>query len=407
MSEKKSATFYQNIQAQIAQVKADGLYKAERVITTAQQSQIAVTTGEQVINFCANNYLGLANHPALITAAKKGLDEHGFGMASVRFICGTQDIHKELEQGISKFLGMEDTILYSSCFDANAGLFETILTSEDAIISDALNHASIIDGVRLCKAKRYRYANNDMAALEQNLIDADAAGARFKLIATDGVFSMDGVIANLKGVCDLADKYNAMVMVDDSHAVGFVGEQGRGSHEFCEVMGRVDILTGTLGKAMGGASGGYTSAKKEVVEWLRQRSRPYLFSNSLAPSIVNASLQVLKLLAEGGELRRTLKENTAYFRTKMEAAGFTCAGANHAIVPVMLGDAQVASDMADRLLAEGIYVIGFSFPVVPKGEARIRTQISAAHTKAQLDQAIAAFVKIGKAMDIIPSSISE
>ena len=407
MSENKSATFYQNIQAQITQVKADGLYKAERVITTAQQSQIAVTTGEQVINFCANNYLGLANHPALITAAKKGLDEHGFGMASVRFICGTQDIHKELEQGISKFLGMEDTILYSSCFDANAGLFETILTSEDAIISDALNHASIIDGVRLCKAKRYRYANNDMAALEQNLIDADAAGARFKLIATDGVFSMDGVIANLKGVCDLADKYNAMVMVDDSHAVGFVGEQGRGSHEFCEVMGRVDILTGTLGKAMGGASGGYTSAKKEVVEWLRQRSRPYLFSNSLAPSIVNASLQVLKLLAEGGELRRTLKENTAYFRTKMEAAGFTCAGANHAIVPVMLGDAQVASDMADRLLAEGIYVIGFSFPVVPKGEARIRTQISAAHTKAQLDQAIAAFVKIGKAMDIIPSSISE
>ena len=407
MSENKSATFYQNIQAQITQVKADGLYKAERVITTAQQSQIAVTTGEQVINFCANNYLGLANHPALITAAKKGLDEHGFGMASVRFICGTQDIHKELEQGISKFLGMEDTILYSSCFDANAGLFETILTSEDAIISDALNHASIIDGVRLCKAKRYRYANNDMAVLEQNLIDADAAGARFKLIATDGVFSMDGVIANLKGVCDLADKYNAMVMVDDSHAVGFVGEQGRGSHEFCEVMGRVDILTGTLGKAMGGASGGYTSAKKEVVEWLRQRSRPYLFSNSLAPSIVNASLQVLKLLAEGGELRRTLKENTAYFRTKMEAAGFTCAGANHAIVPVMLGDAQVASDMADRLLAEGIYVIGFSFPVVPKGEARIRTQISAAHTKAQLDQAIAAFVKIGKAMDIIPSSISE
>ena len=343
----------------------------------------------------------------MITAEKKGLDEHGFGMASVRFICGTQDIHKELEQGISKFLGMEDTILYSSCFDANAGLFETILTSEDAIISDALNHASIIDGVRLCKAKRYRYANNDMSALEQNLIDADAAGARFKLIATDGVFSMDGVIANLKGVCDLADKYNAMVMVDDSHAVGFVGEQGRGSHEFCEVMGRVDILTGTLGKAMGGASGGYTSAKKEVVEWLRQRSRPYLFSNSLAPSIVNASLQVLKLLAEGGELRRTLKENTAYFRTKMEAAGFTCAGANHAIVPVMLGDAQVASDMADRLLAEGIYVIGFSFPVVPKGEARIRTQISAAHTKAQLDQAIAAFVKIGKAMDIIPSSISE
>lgn len=407
MSENKSETFYQNLQEQINQVKSEGLYKAERVITTAQQAQIAVNSGEKVINFCANNYLGLANHPELIAAAKVGLDEHGFGMASVRFICGTQDIHKTLEQGISSFLGMEDTILYSSCFDANAGLFETLLTDEDAIISDALNHASIIDGVRLCKAKRYRYANNDMAALEQNLIAADEAGARFKLIATDGVFSMDGVIANLKGVCDLADKYNAMVMVDDSHAVGFVGEQGRGSHEFCDVMGRVDIITGTLGKAMGGASGGYTSAKKEVIEWLRQRSRPYLFSNSLAPSIVNASLRVLKLLADGDDLRQTLKENTAYFRRNMEAAGFTCAGANHAIVPVMLGDAQVASDMADKLLAEGIYVIGFSFPVVPKGQARIRTQISAAHTKVQLDQAIAAFTKIGKAMNVIPTDVSE
>jgi len=396
-----SANFYNHIQDQIAQVKTEGLYKAERVITTAQQAQIAVNTGEQVINFCANNYLGLANHPELIAAAKTGLDEHGFGMASVRFICGTQDIHKELEQGISQFLGMEDTILYSSCFDANAGLFETLLGPEDAIISDALNHASIIDGVRLCKAKRFRYANNDMAALEQCLIDAEEAGARFKLIATDGVFSMDGVIANLKGVCDLADKYNAMVMVDDSHAVGFVGEQGRGSHEYCDVMGRVDIMTGTLGKAMGGASGGYTSAKKEVIEWLRQRSRPYLFSNSLAPAIVNASIQVLKLLAQGGELRKTLKENTAYFRSNMEAAGFTCAGADHAIVPVMLGDAKVASDMANKLLAEGIYVIGFSFPVVPKGKARIRTQISAAHTKAQLDQAILAFTRIGKEMGII------
>ncbi len=396
-----SANFYNHIQDQIAQVKTEGLYKAERVITTAQQAKIAVNTGEQVINFCANNYLGLANHPELITAAKTGLDEHGFGMASVRFICGTQDIHKELEQGISQFLGMEDTILYSSCFDANAGLFETLLGPEDAIISDALNHASIIDGVRLCKAKRFRYANNDMAALEQCLIEADEAGARFKLIATDGVFSMDGVIANLKGVCDLADKYNAMVMVDDSHAVGFVGEQGRGSHEYCDVMGRVDIITGTLGKAMGGASGGYTAAKKEVIEWLRQRSRPYLFSNSLAPAIVNASLQVLKLLAEGGELRKTLKDNTTYFRSEMEAAGFTCAGADHAIVPVMLGDAKVASDMANKLLAEGIYVIGFSFPVVPKGQARIRTQISAAHTKAQLDQAISAFTRIGKEMGII------
>jgi len=401
MSKNNSVNFYSHIQEQITQVKTEGLYKAERIITTAQQAKIAVNTGEEVVNFCANNYLGLANNPELIAAAKKGLDEHGFGMASVRFICGTQDIHKELERGISEFLGLEDTILYSSCFDANAGLFETLLGPEDAIISDALNHASIIDGVRLCKAKRFRYANNDMAALEQSLIEADAGGARFKLIATDGVFSMDGVIANLKGVCDLADKYNAMVMVDDSHAVGFVGENGRGSHEYCEVMGRVDILTGTLGKAMGGASGGYTSAKKEVIEWLRQRSRPYLFSNSLAPAIVNASLQVLKLLAEGGELRKTLKENTAYFRNNMEAAGFTCAGADHAIVPVMLGDAKVASDMANQLLAEGIYVIGFSFPVVPKGQARIRTQISAAHTKEQIDQAIYAFTRIGKEMGVI------
>ena len=393
--------FYTHLTAQIEQVKEDGLYKAERIITTAQQPQIAVNTGEDVVNFCANNYLGLANHPELIAAAKTGLDEHGFGMASVRFICGTQDIHKTLEQGISEFLGMEDTILYSSCFDANAGLFETLLGPDDAIISDALNHASIIDGVRLCKAKRFRYANNDMAALEQSLIEADAAGARFKLIATDGVFSMDGVIANLKGVCDLADKYDAMVMVDDSHAVGFVGEQGRGSHEYCEVMGRVDIITGTLGKAMGGASGGFTSAKREVVEWLRQRSRPYLFSNSLAPAIVNASLKVLELLAQGDALRKTLKDNAAYFRNSMEAAGFTCAGADHAIVPVMLGDAKVASAMADRLLAEGIYVIGFSFPVVPKGQARIRTQISAAHTKAQLDHAIEAFIRIGKEMAVI------
>jgi glycine C-acetyltransferase len=393
--------FYKHLENEIQQVKTDGLYKAERVITTAQQAKISVNTGEEVVNFCANNYLGLANHPSLISAAKAGLDEHGFGMASVRFICGTQDIHKTLEQKLSKFLGMEDTILYSSCFDANAGLFETLLGPEDAIISDALNHASIIDGVRLCKAKRYRYANNDAAELEKQLIAADQAGARFKLIATDGVFSMDGVIANLKAVCDLADKYNAMVMVDDSHAVGFVGEQGRGSHEYCEVMGRVDIITGTLGKAMGGASGGYTAAKKEVVEWLRQRSRPYLFSNSLAPAIVNASIQVIDLLADGDALRKTLKDNAAYFRTNMEAAGFTCGGADHAIIPVMLGDAQVASDMADRLLAQGIYVIGFSFPVVPKGQARIRTQISAAHSKEQLDKAILAFTTIGKEMGII------
>jgi glycine C-acetyltransferase len=393
--------FYSYLQGQIEQVKAEGLYKAERVITSAQQAKIEVSSGETVINFCANNYLGLANHPRLIAAAQQGLDEHGFGMASVRFICGTQDIHKTLEQKLSEFLGMEDTILYSSCFDANAGLFETLLGPEDAIISDALNHASIIDGVRLCKAKRFRYANNDMAELEAQLKAADEAGARFKLIATDGVFSMDGVIANLKGICDLADQYNALVMVDDSHAVGFVGEHGRGSHEFCEVIDRIDIITGTLGKAMGGASGGYTSGKKEVIEWLRQRSRPYLFSNSLAPAIVNASIAVLDMLKDGKELRETLWQNASYFRANMEAAGFTCAGADHAIIPVMLGDAKVASEMADRLLAEGIYVIGFSFPVVPKGQARIRTQISAAHSKAQLDRAIDAFIRIGKEMGVI------
>ena len=397
------SNFYSHIAAQIDQVKTDGLYKAERVITSAQHTNIAVNTGDEVINFCANNYLGLANHPALISAAKQGLDQHGFGVASVRFICGTQDIHKTLETKLSEFLGMEDTILYSSCFDANAGLFETLLGPEDAIISDALNHASIIDGVRLCKAKRYRYANNDATDLEKQLIAADQAGARFKLIATDGVFSMDGVIANLAAVCDLADKYNALVMVDDSHAVGFVGEQGRGSHEYCQVMGRVDIITGTLGKAMGGASGGYTSGNKAVIEWLRQRSRPYLFSNSLAPSIVNASIKVIDLLADGDQLRRTLHENTDYFRTHMEAAGFTCGGADHAIIPVMLGDAKVASEMADRLLDRGIYVIGFSFPVVPKGQARIRTQISAAHTTAQLDKAIAAFTVIGQEMGVIQS----
>ncbi|WP_371189546.1 glycine C-acetyltransferase [Thalassotalea maritima] len=396
-----STNFLNHLQQQIDQVKDEGLYKSERVITTAQQADIAVSTGEKVINFCANNYLGLANHPRLIEAAKQGLDEHGFGVASVRFICGTQNVHKALEEKLSNFLGTEDTILYSSCFDANAGLFETILGPEDAIISDALNHASIIDGVRLCKAKRFRYANNDMADLEAQLIAADEAGARYKLIATDGVFSMDGVIANLKGICDLADKYNALVMVDDSHAVGFVGEDGRGSHEYCDVIDRVDIITGTLGKAMGGASGGYTSGKKQIIEWLRQRSRPYLFSNSLAPAIARASIEVLDMLAESGDLRVKLKNNASYFRSKMEAAGFTCAGADHAIVPVMLGDAKVAAEMSDRLLAEGIYVIGFSFPVVPKGQARIRTQISAAHSQAQLDQAIDAFTRIGKEMGII------
>ncbi|MFQ3191977.1 MAG: glycine C-acetyltransferase [Paraglaciecola sp.] len=396
-----SKNFYSHLQNQIDQVKEDGLYKDERVIISAQKSTISIDTGEKVINFCANNYLGMANHPALINAAKEGLDQHGFGMASVRFICGTQDIHKTLEQKLSNFLGMEDTILYSSCFDANAGLFETLLGAEDAIISDALNHASIIDGVRLCKAKRFRYGNNDMTELETRLKEADAAGARFKLIATDGVFSMDGSIANLKAICDLADKYNALVMVDDSHAIGFVGEQGRGSHEYCDVMGRVDLITGTLGKAMGGASGGYTSGKAEVVEWLRQRSRPYLFSNSLAPAIVNASIKVIELLATSDDLRKTLKDNAQYFRSSMEAAGFTCLGADHAIIPVMLGDAKIASEMASRLLEKGVYVIGFSFPVVPKDHARIRVQISAAHSKEQLDKAINAFICIGKEMCII------
>lgn len=397
----KAAAFFDHIEQQIEDVKSEGLYKAERIITSQQQPEIQVSSGESVINFCANNYLGLANNPELIKSAQQGLDQFGFGMASVRFICGTQQIHKQLESKISEFLGMEDTILYSSCFDANAGLFETLLTKEDAIISDSLNHASIIDGVRLCKAKRFRYANNDMAELEACLKQADADGARFKMIATDGVFSMDGIIANLQAVCDLADKYDALVMVDDSHAVGFVGENGRGSHEYCEVMGRVDIITGTLGKALGGASGGYTSASKKTVEWLRQRSRPYLFSNSLSPSIANASIKVLDMLADGKALRDQLWENAAYFRENMEAAGFTCGGKDHAIIPVMLGDAKVAADMANRLLAEGIYVIGFSFPVVPKGQARIRTQISAAHTSEQLERAVSAFICIGKTMKII------
>ena len=397
----RASAFFNQLQQQIDEVKAEGLYKSERIITSQQQAQIEVASGDKVINFCANNYLGLANSPELIKAAQQGLDDHGFGVASVRFICGTQDIHKTLEQKISEFLETEDTILYSSCFDANAGLFETILGPDDAIISDALNHASIIDGVRLCKAKRFRYANNDMSDLEKQLIAADEAGAKTKLIATDGVFSMDGVICNLEAVCDLADKYDALVMVDDSPAVGFVGENGKGTPEYCGVLDRVDIITGTLGKALGGASGGYTSGKKEIVEWLRQRSRPYLFSNSLAPSIVTASIKVLEMLSNGGELRAKLWDNAKYFREQMEAAGFTCAGKDHAIIPVMLGDAKVASAMADKLLAEGIYVTGFSFPVVPKGQARIRTQISAAHTKEQLDSAIAAFTRIGKEMGVI------
>ncbi|MGI2122264.1 glycine C-acetyltransferase [Shewanella baltica] len=395
-----STSFYAQINQQLADIKAEGLYKSERVIASPQQTAIQVNQ-QEVINFCANNYLGLANHPELIKAAQQGLDSHGFGMASVRFICGTQDIHKKLEASLSEFLGTEDTILYSSCFDANAGLFETLLDAEDAIISDALNHASIIDGVRLCKAKRFRYANNDMADLETQLIAAKEAGARNILIATDGVFSMDGVIANLQGVCDLADKYGALVMVDDSHAVGFIGANGRGTHEYCNVMDRVDIITGTLGKALGGASGGFTSGKKEVIDWLRQRSRPYLFSNSLAPSIVTASIHVLEMLKSGQALREAVWENSRYFREQMSAAGFTLGGADHSIIPVMIGDAKLAGDFANRLLAEHIYVIGFSFPVVPKGQARIRTQMSAAHTREQLDKAISAFTRIAKEMGII------
>ncbi|RUO42722.1 glycine C-acetyltransferase [Aliidiomarina taiwanensis] len=395
----KSA-FYQQLRDQIEEVKAEGLYKNERYITSSQSSEIDVS-GENVLNFCANNYLGLANHPDLIEAAKAGLDSHGFGVASVRFICGTQDIHKTLESKLTEFLGTEDTILYSSCFDANVGLFETLLGPEDAIISDELNHASIIDGVRLCKAMRYRYKNNNTEDLEKQLKQADADGARHKLIVTDGVFSMDGIIADLPGICDLADKYNALVMIDDSHAVGFVGKKGRGTHEFHNVMDRVDIITGTLGKALGGASGGFTSGKKEVVEWLRQRSRPYLFSNSLAPTIVATSISVLDKLANGDDLREKLVANSEYFRERMTAAGFTLAGADHAIIPVMLGDAKLASDMSDRLLEEGIYVVGFSFPVVPKGQARIRTQMSAAHTREQLDRAIDAFIRVGRELGVI------
>jgi glycine C-acetyltransferase len=395
--------FLSHLRETVDQVRADGFYKAERVIASPQSSSIHLLAGQDVLNFCANNYLGLADDPRLIKAAKEGLDRYGFGMASVRFICGTQTIHKDLEKAVSAFLGTEDTILYSSCFDANGGLFETILSAEDAVISDELNHASIIDGVRLCKAKRFRYKNNDMADLEAKLKEADAEGARFKLIATDGVFSMDGIIADLKGVCDLADKYGAMVMVDDSHAVGFVGHHGHGSPEHCGVEGRVDIITGTLGKALGGASGGYTSGRKEIIEILRQRSRPYLFSNTLAPSITAASVKVLELLsgAEGADLRSRVRDNAARFRTKMAAHGFTLAGSGHPIVPVMLGDAVLAGRMAEELLKEGIYVIGFSFPVVPKGKARIRTQMSAAHTPEQIDRCVEAFAKVGKAIGAI------
>lgn len=390
------------LRAEIEEVKNQGLYKAERIISSPQQAEITLADGKKVLNFCANNYLGLANHPRLIQAAKKSYDLYGFGLASVRFICGTQTGHKELEKRLSQFLEMEDTILYSSCFDANGGLFETLLGPEDAIISDELNHASIIDGIRLCKAQRYRYRNNDMADLEAKL--KEASGARRKMIATDGVFSMDGTIANLSAICDLADKYGAIVMVDDSHAVGFMGKQGRGTPEFCGVLGRIDILTGTLGKALGGGSGGYISGRREVVEWLRQRSRPYLFSNTVAPAIVAASLEVLDMIASGEEMRKTLQRNSDQFREKMTALGFDLVPGNHPIIPVMLGDAALAQEFAKRLLAHGIYVIGFSFPVVPKGLARIRTQMSAGHTPEQIDQCVAAFATVGKELGIIEAA---
>ena len=392
-------TFNRYLEQELEDLKAAGLYKAERIITSPQSANIEVSSGEKVLNFCANNYLGLADHTELIEAAKAGLDRYGYGMASVRFICGTQEEHKALETKIAGFLGMEDTILYSSCFDANAGLFETLLDERDAIISDALNHASIIDGVRLSKASRYRYANNDMAELECRL--EEAAAARFRLIATDGVFSMDGIIANLPAVCDLAEKHDAMVMVDDSHAVGFVGANGRGTLEYCGVEGRVEIVTGTLGKALGGASGGYTAASEKIVDWLRQRSRPYLFSNTLAPVITAASIRAFELIEDGASLREKLKDNSEHFREGMSKAGFNLVPGEHPIIPVMLGDARLAQKMAAQLLDDGIYVTGFSFPVVPKGKARIRTQMSAAHATQDIQRAIEAFTKVGKALGVV------
>jgi len=396
-------TYLSHLRNVVDGIRADGFYKTERVIASPQSPSIRLSGGKEVLNFCANNYLGLADDRRLVDAAKAGVDRWGFGMSSVRFICGTQSVHKELETALSTFLGTEESILYTSCFDANGGLFETLLTEEDAVISDELNHASIVDGIRLCKAKRFRYRNNDMADLEARLSEADSAGARFKLIATDGVFSMDGIVANLSAICDLADKHGALVMVDDSHAVGFVGAAGRGTPEFCGVEGRIDILTGTLGKALGGASGGYTAARKEIVELLRQRSRPYLFSNTLAPGIAAASLEVLELLGsdEGMALREQVRRNGERFRRAMTALGFELVAGEHPIIPVMLGDAALATRMADALLAEGVYVIGFSYPVVPKGKARIRTQMSAAHTAEQIDRAVAAFAKVGKALGVI------
>lgn len=391
-------SFLSHLAAETQKLREAGLYKTERVMTSPQSAWIE-TQGRRVINLCANNYLGLANHPDLVAAACQAVEKYGYGLSSVRFICGTQSVHKELEAALSAFLGTEDTILYSSCFDANGGLFETLLGAEDAIISDALNHASIIDGVRLSKAQRFRYANNDMADLEKQL--TAAAGCRFRMIATDGVFSMDGTIANLRAICDLAERHRALVMVDDSHAVGFIGARGRGTPEHCGVQGRVDILTGTLGKALGGASGGYTAARREIVEWLRQRSRPYLFSNSLAPVIAATSLKVLELLEASDDLRRRLRENSAYFRAGLQRLGFRLVPGEHPIIPVMLGDALLAGRMAAALLDEGVYVIGFSYPVVPQGQARIRTQMSAAHSRADLDAALAAFERVGRALGVI------
>ncbi|MGI9547075.1 MAG: glycine C-acetyltransferase [Flavobacteriaceae bacterium] len=391
----------EHLQTELESIRDAGLFKEERIITSPQDAVIKISTGEEVINFCANNYLGLSSHPEVVQAAKETLDSHGFGMSSVRFICGTQDIHKELEQKIARFYGMEDTILYAAAFDANGGVFEPLLNAEDAIISDALNHASIIDGVRLCKAKRYRYANSDMEDLEKQLKQADEDGARFKLIVTDGVFSMDGLLAPLDLICDLADKYDALVMVDECHATGFIGATGKGTPEEKGVMGRIDIITGTLGKALGGAMGGYTTAKKEIVAMLRQRSRPYLFSNSLAPSIVGASIKVFELLEQDNSLRNKLAENTKYFKKGMIEAGFDIIEGDSAIVPVMLYDAKLSQEMAEKLLQKGIYVIGFFFPVVPKDKARIRVQLSAAHEKVHLDRAINAFIEIGKDLNII------
>lgn len=391
--------FIEHLRASTKDLKDQGLFKNERVIVSPQGARIKTRDGRTVVNLCANNYLGLAGDPRLVTAGKKALDEFGFGLASVRFICGTQSIHKDLEARISHFLGTDDTILYSSCFDANGGLFETLLGEDDAIISDELNHASIIDGIRLCKARRFRYRNNDMEGLEAKL--KEAHDARFRLIATDGVFSMDGTLAKLREIVDLAEKYNAMVMVDDSHAVGFIGANGRGTHEYFGVMDRIDIITGTLGKALGGGSGGYTSGRREIIEWLRQRSRPYLFSNTLAPVVAGVSVEILDMLEQSNDLREKLRENARYFRGEMTKLGFDLIPGDHPIIPVMIGDAVKAKQLADGLLEEGLYVIAFSYPVVPRGKARIRTQMSAAHTREDLDQAIQAFAKVGKSMGVI------